>query len=329
MSRHSSSIRFLVLGGILSTLLHAAIGLSLGGWSLRDLTQPTRPSGRPETSRPPEQRLGLEKSRNVTITWLGFEHASEHSAREATVDQAELTRDPAGEPAGSPAAPAPTPTTEPPPQSPVPPVVAAPAPPPAHIVEATAGAVAAAGEWLVRLPSEMVKLAAMVDPPSPQPPETASQESPPAAEASPELLPPEAAAPAGTPGQASQKESDATSIEQTLEVRPGQPAAAEGLEIDTIRPRWRYTTLLTAAPRNPTVQITFGRDGRVKRASFLVQDGKTLDSGYRDVDEPLLNAVYQWTAAGEALEALPEPQPNEDPDTAAGLTVTIRIILRG
>src|SRR5690606_14993655 len=45
------------------------------------------------------------------------------------------------------------------------------------------------------------------------------------------------------PGEAAEKESSATALTKTLEVRPGRPAAAEGLEINTIRPRWRNMTL--------------------------------------------------------------------------------------
>lgn len=330
MSRQTPSIRFLVLGGILSLLLHGTAGLFLGGWSLRKPTIPPAPLlNEPEARRPVEQRLGLEKSRNVTINWLGFEQPTEHSAPEADVEQAELTREPTGTPAETPAPSPPRETAQQQPEEPSETKTAHPAATPAAVVEATAGAVAAAGEWLVRLPTEVAKLAAMIDPPAPQPVEPDAPSEPPTEHTPTVASPTPSPAPTGDDGLASQKDADATAFEQTLEVRPGQPAAAEGLQINTVRPRWRYTTLLTASPRNPTVLITFGRDGRVKRAEFAVRGGKVLHSGERDVDEPLLNAIYQWTAAGKAIEALPEPRPDEDPDSTGGLTVTIRIMLRG
>ncbi|HYE03100.1 MAG TPA: hypothetical protein VD963_07680 [Phycisphaerales bacterium] len=128
-----------------------------------------------------------------------------------------------------------------------------------------------------------------------------------------------AAAGAGTasepvaPGEPSDKEADATSADAVLEVRPGRPAAGAGLDIQTRRPQFSRIARATASPGNPVVRISFDRSGRVVSARFVVR------SGYAEVDEPVLNAVYLWTARGRALRDLRD---------GARLTITVRIVLR-
>jgi hypothetical protein len=107
-----------------------------------------------------------------------------------------------------------------------------------------------------------------------------------------------------------------------VRVRPGQPVAAKGLDIKTRRPQWGTTTLLTAFPANPVVVIEFNRSGKVVRAQFARDGKRVMSTGYEDVDEPLLNAVYTWTAAGKALEKLPE----DDPD--ATVRIVLSVVLR-
>jgi hypothetical protein len=119
------------------------------------------------------------------------------------------------------------------------------------------------------------------------------------------------------PGQKDDREADASAVIDSIEVVPGKPAAAKGLRIQTSRPQWSMATKLTARPRNPTVRITFGPTGRVSKAEFVA--GK--NSGYVDVDQPLLNAVYRWTARGEAIDKLHAGNPK------AGVTITVNILL--
>ncbi|MDX2118899.1 MAG: hypothetical protein SFY96_12020 [Planctomycetota bacterium] len=122
-----------------------------------------------------------------------------------------------------------------------------------------------------------------------------------------------------TPGNKSDRESDAASKKGPLEVRPGKPAAGQGLEIQTVRPQWSITTRLTAVPRNPMVRIVFGPDGKVKTAGFLTGQ----DTGSPDIDGPLLDAIYRWTAKGKAIDELPKNNPK------AGVPLVMRIVLRG
>lgn len=157
---------------------------------------------------------------------------------------------------------------------------------------------------------------------------------PPAEPARPEQSTPDDAAPAQNPeppgatpvppgeggdlfGEKSPSESSAASRRPPVEIRPGRVAAAEGLQITTVRPIFDITTIATANPRSPTVLIEFGKDGRVRRAAFL--PGRS--TGESRVDQPLLDAVYRWTARGEPLDAL-----SEDPDDVVG--ITMRILLR-
>lgn len=133
--------------------------------------------------------------------------------------------------------------------------------------------------------------------------------------------PPAPVQPGGDPGQiglASDAESDASSIKEAIEYRLGKPLAGKGLKIRTLRPNWSVTTRLTASPRNPVVRVVFGRDGRVLEAKFVAGQ----ETGYPDVDAPILHAVYRWTASGEALTKLPATDPR------AGVTMTFRMILR-
>lgn len=131
--------------------------------------------------------------------------------------------------------------------------------------------------------------------------------------------PPPAPNPAGQARDAIQspKESSAVATEQVFDVVPGRPAAAQGLDITTVAPRWTITTRLLALPRNPVVRIEFQKSGAVARASFL--PGRA--TGYPDVDGPLMDAIYAWRAKGKALEALPANSPEHT------VPLTLRIVL--
>ncbi|MBU6412381.1 MAG: hypothetical protein KGS45_02820 [Planctomycetes bacterium] len=119
------------------------------------------------------------------------------------------------------------------------------------------------------------------------------------------------------PGEKDDREADASAVIDSIDVVPGKPAAAKGLRIQTSRPQWSMATKLTARPRNPVIRITFGPTGRVVTAEF--EKGKS--TGYPDVDQPLLNAIYRWTARGETIDKLNPANPR------AGVTITVNILL--
>ncbi len=123
----------------------------------------------------------------------------------------------------------------------------------------------------------------------------------------------------GRPGERTDQYADATStMRDVIDVVPGRPAAAKGLKIKTTPPQWGVTTTLLRAARNPVVAITFGKSGKVIKAGFV----KGQNAGSPDVDGPLLDAIHEWQAEGEAIKKLPAT-----PD--AGVTIFMRITLRG
>jgi hypothetical protein len=141
---------------------------------------------------------------------------------------------------------------------------------------------------------------------------------------------PQATAPAvgaqghrGDPGLAADKEALATSIRNAPTIKLGQVAAAYGLDIQTKSPTWSLVSQRTQRPANPTIKITFGRDGRVVRAEFAKDGARTYGTGSTEVDEPLLSAVYAWTARGKRLAELASQDPNGE------VTIIIRVLLVG
>jgi outer membrane biosynthesis protein TonB len=128
--------------------------------------------------------------------------------------------------------------------------------------------------------------------------------------------------PAGTPGVLSEREVVATRIKRALDVdpyKPNAPIAGKGLEIITVRPRYSSTIRMSAVPKNPIVLIYFGKDGTVAKAEFLRDRRYVYSSGVTGVDEPLLNAIYQWKAKGKQIDEI------EGDDL---LEVSIKILFR-
>ncbi|HYE63513.1 MAG TPA: hypothetical protein VD997_16100 [Phycisphaerales bacterium] len=124
-----------------------------------------------------------------------------------------------------------------------------------------------------------------------------------------------ASAPQAEPGLRADEESPAASVVGSLVFKPGEPLAGKGLRVWTVTPKYAVTTRYLARPKNAVVLITFGRDGKVRKAVFKER------TGYEDVDKPLLEAVYRWTARGEALSSLPADKPD------AGVTYSIKFLM--
>lgn len=179
-------------------------------------------------------------------------------------------------------------------------------------------------------PTSPVSPAEFVGPPLPptgssapgQDAQTAAPVSPPAERPTPASPP---AAGGGAPAPASgsrpalRSESDASAsaLVAPIAVQPGKVIAAHGLRIRTVRPRFSTTTLITASPRDATVRLTFRKNGTVRKVEFL-PGGNT---GFPDVDRPLVDALYSWTAKGSDLEKLP-------PGPEASLALEFKILMR-
>lgn len=289
-------------------------------------TQPTRRRETPLAQPPipqPSLRLGADSDKPSTaMSWIGYAAPTEQAAPQGPVDQPALglagptapapQTTPQTAPPNSPQEPTSEPTPEPRPHAaaaatPEP----APAPDPVPAKDVTPTPPTTAGlTWRETLQDALDAIAraraAAPPPPQQRPAPSAPQASRPA--------------PPSTAGALSDRESIAAAIRGAAVVRPGQVLSAGGLDVRTVQPRWGRVTLRTAKPRNPTVAVTFAKNGKVKLADFAKDGDLVFDAGSPDLNEPLLNAVYAWTATGKALETLPT-------DDSAGITVLFRIIL--
>lgn len=167
-------------------------------------------------------------------------------------------------------------------------------------------------------------------------PEPAAQDAAPSEQDTPQSTQPTPAAPAtppaqptpaGKPGEVDDRESVASIIKRAVEHRAtdlNRPLSGEGLEIKPVEPKFPATVRFTQLPRNPIVLIRFNAQGKVVRAVFLRDEAKrrVYDTGSKGVDEPLINAIYQWRAEGKQLEAL-DPG---DPDST--IEISMKIIFR-
>ncbi len=331
------SNRILATGLVVSLGVHVVIGTGFVQGLVRvERAAPEPPADtgivfeledpeRPDEVRPKPVQLGIEDGREDAAAWLGFKEPTEHAATKSEVAQSAMTISPGGPESeiesGLAAAveasaqaresspvdlkliepvrePAPTVEREPPASEPGDPVAAEGAGPGAfdavrRLTEDLSARAAEAMEALRVLGAEAL------------PAEASAQ--------------PARASGGGETGIASDKESMATSLKEAITVIPGRVAAGRGLELITRKPKWSITTLSTRRPVNPVVVATFRRDGTVVDAKFLNDGKRVLSTGYEDVDEPLINAIYQWRAKGPPLDEL------KGPDDV--LTVTIRVIL--
>ena len=105
-------------------------------------------------------------------------------------------------------------------------------------------------------------------------------------------------------GTASDRDSPAASKKRpVLEAHLGKPLARTGVEIRTTRPQISVVRLWESlGARSPLAKIEFIGDGSVKDVQILES------SGYRQVDEDIIDSLYEWSARGKQIEALSEKQ---------------------
>lgn len=310
---------------LISVALHAGALLWAAQRDWRDWDAPNEHLAL-EPPRPLDAlRLGIESSQAITISWIGFEEPTPHAARPADFDQPALTMDAGATPSAPP----------PPPPSRVDNAAAAErAQEIAESLERAFDVIGARTEEGVRsverLGAEAFSAAGQAARPfrsllealmRPAPAPTPSREPIANADPAPPVPVPPDAAPdpgaSGEPGIESDRESDPASImDVPVPLRElGRPIAAEGLEIRTVRPRFTHYTRLTVRPADPLIRVRFDRKGRVVTAELVES------SGHKDVDNPILDAVYRWTASGKALESLDPASPD------ATVAIEFRIVL--
>lgn len=275
------------LAAALSAAAHVGAAALFGGYEEAETPSPAL------VPLPPDRvALGIERSDAATITWIGFEEPEPQEAPESTVEQA-------AQRIGGASARARIDVEQ-------------------ATREATARAQRAATEALraierafgaFELPrgdGEAPREPAMAEAPADETAQAAQEAEPAPAE--------RADRPAEVAGNA-EREADAVSIEEPVEIEWGKPIAAKGLEILTRKkgPNYSAYTRVATRPSNPFVEISFGPDGAVRYVDVL------KSSGVRDVDRPLVDAIYTWRARGERVDRL-----------AAGdvVKVRLRIVIR-
>ncbi len=280
---------------------------------------------------PPRVRLGLEEApESDSKAWLGtLKPGVNETSNKTEVDQAALSPEPGnrGE-AGAIGNPTPAPEAQQPREAPARDGTGAAGESKAH-AEAPQTPQPAMTEG-GRPPRESGDLAPL--PPAPPGPSPGPGSDPKTQERREELAPAEkGSAPVRTtvpggggvglrPGEKSPAESEAATT-KPVEIRTNGQShvlAARGLEVRTRSPSFSHTTRFSLPGVRPLVRVAFGRDGKVKEAAFL--PGKK--TGRDDIDQPLLDAIYQWTASGKPLKELSEHDPK------ARVELTFSIILR-
>lgn len=335
------------VGLAVSLLLHAGAAWWLGLVPGRELPFPALKIEVDVEPLPDPLRLGMDIPQNASIAWLGvLENPIEAAAPESQVDQAELSPMPGAvpvpdvsptqevvEPVEEPAEamppippvvmepvveepvrhsePEPRPPIEPPFELPVEPEPAQPEP----VTEEHPVVPPEVSEPSPAEP-EVVEVGVM-GPPAPTPQDQAVPTQVVPTPVQPTPRPP---TPEGAPGELDERASDAamrrTARELPIDRLGGRPLQASGdLQLTTVRPTWSLQVRNAYSPRrNPFIEIRFGADGRVRWARFVPLADGTEGSGYEEVDQPLLNAVFRWTARGRAIEALREQEPGATHD---------------
>ncbi len=312
-----------VLAGILFSLLaHAAI---LGFAPAPDVRSA---SALTALNDPDEDRLGVATSDAVTVTWLGFEDPSEHQARQARVEQAELVMGgspapPPDEPESrSPTSPQSQPAaesepTEPAPTDPVPPQpTPEPSTTPTLTLEKPSERASPKPTPIAVEQPDLPRSTPLDAPPATSP---ATEPQPAAKPPSPSSAPQptteaSAATQAAQPGK-DDAEAAGTSRERPVRINPGRPAAVEGrLKIDPrVPPEFRAPARVLGAPRAAVFRIEFRKNGTVRLVTL------EQSSGSPRVDEPWRTAIYNWKGEGPALDDLPQ----DDPDASYTVYITL------
>ncbi|MEL7472704.1 MAG: hypothetical protein AAGK04_05240 [Planctomycetota bacterium] len=267
---------------LLSVLLHLMIVWGFGRLMMSDSIG-VRSGLEPDDLDRSELVLGVDDSSATTLTWLGFEDPTRHEALiDAEQEQAELTLDRAAPTAPVERFEEPTPAPE------------------VSAAEASSSAEAGAIDPLPLEPRRADGLAVL-----PGVDTTDPEVGPSEALAVPERSRPRVSAPAeGVPGLTSDREAPAVSLERAVQVVLGRPVAAQGLYIETRRPKVSNWDWVRGSARNPTIRLTYRADGTVREVAFVERDGRVLSTGHPFVDDKVITAAYDFTARGERIEAL-------------------------
>ena len=285
---------------LVSLVLHAATLLVITHAPLVRASAAERLNESPPEASQERWRLGIDQPAPTTaVAWIGYDTYRAMNAPQSDIDQAGLTRA------------APTPAPDQPPTDPQAAQVA-------QVTREARQAMSTATARLLELARSVAGALALplsgtraLDEP------VAQQETPLAEAAAPtQQLAPEPIAAAPEPGTLAETEADPTTTLPAIEADDlGQPLAAQGIVIETVRPRFSHYMQLTANPTDPLVRIHFDRGGSVRWVELAES------TGYQAIDEPIRAAVYRWRASGEAFQAFVAEKPDQV------LIVSLRILL--
>ena len=101
----------------------------------------------------------------------------------------------------------------------------------------------------------------------------------------------------------SDRESSASTLQiDRSKIRPGRVITSDGIEIQTVQPRFSVVTRVSTLPNNPVARLVFDhRDGSVIDVKLV------RSSGYPNVDGPVLASLYKWRAVGKRLAEYDKP----------------------
>ena len=306
--------RVFVVACVLSVIAHGAI---IGSWGSVHEWFAKRARVSVAEARP---EAGIDESRHLTVSWIGYDEYKQHIAELAAVDQAAFTT-PIGEVEDEepvPPAPPPSPNAAAPSES---------TPDETEPGESTAQEAPTENDIETPRPVEAtepppvpprsgpedIPIPARSDPttdPQAGAPKESSAESAPLPETTDDSQSPaEPGAPSIATGEpktprdaeVSDRDSIATStMDVPLDAATrGRPVARKGIEVI---PRWNEaTSLQRALPRavgNPVVELTFDDAG--KPANVRLVRG----TGSADVDHLVRSSLYRWRARGKDIDSL-------------------------
>lgn len=119
----------------------------------------------------------------------------------------------------------------------------------------------------------------------------------------------------GEAGDQSDRDSPIAAVAGRPELRAGRVVVGAGLEVRTSRINLETLERFLVGGQVAVVDIYFRKDGTVRDVAFIQATGA--------LDEPILNALYRWRAAGKDLARLPDPA--LDPQAAVRVRMKITL----
>ena len=217
---------------------------------------------------PPAIELGIDSSKESTLTWIGYEEYEEHRVRFAEVEQASMKFE------VELAQPAPQPLTI------------------SAMQQLSTPLSDIAIQFLEALQGIEITTPSR-DLPIAQPEENVvvAQPTVPSIDTSEELP---------VEGAPSDRDSDATSIVHITpeQWKSGKPLAAQGIVLRPRRPSFTANQLVVNAPSNLVAELHINHRGKPQNVVIL------LSTGSRSIDRSLESSLYRWRASGDQIDEL-------------------------